>query len=87
MFLARFKLGKNDHTRRVAMQEVAPSDWTNLALGEESCRGDGTEPLLHDSNIVMGSAEEPLSTPTTTEKKGPERGMPVRCSIRRQEEV
>jgi len=67
MFLARVGLGENDHTRRVAMQEVAPSDRTNLALGKESCRGDGTEPLLHGSTIVMGSAEEPLSTPATTE--------------------
>lgn len=67
MFLARVRLGENDHTRRVAMQEVAPSDRTNLALGKESCRGDTAEPLLHGPNIVMGPAEEALSTPATTE--------------------
>lgn len=87
MCLARVRLRENDHTRRVAMQEVPPSDRADLALGKESCRGDGAEPLLHGSTIMMGSTEEPLTAPATTEQKGPERGMPVRRSIRRQEEV
>jgi len=69
------------------MQEVPPSDRADLALGKESCRGNGSEPSLHGSNIVVGSTEEPLTAPATTEQKGPKRGMPVRRSIRRQEEV
>jgi hypothetical protein len=87
MGLARIRLRENDYARRVAMQEVPTSDRADLALGKESCRRDGAEPLLYGSNIVMGSTEEPLATPATTEKKGPERGMPVRRSIRRQEEM
>src|SRR6185436_15865218 len=87
MCLERVRLRENNHTRRVAMQEVPPSDRADLALGKESCRGNGSEPSLHGSNIVVGSTEEPLTAPATTEQKGPKRGMPVRGSIRRQEEV
>ena len=87
MCLARVRLRENDHSRRVAMQEVPPSDGADLALGKESCRWNGAEPPLHGSNIVVGSTEEPLTSPSTTEPKGPERRMPVRRSIRRQEEV
>ena len=87
MFLAGVKLGENDHTRRVAVQEVAPPDRTNLALGKESRRGDGAKPLLHDPAIVMGLAEESLSTPATAEQEGPEWRTLVRRSIRSQEKV
>ena len=66
-FLARVRLGKNDHTRGVAVQEIAPSDWTNLTLSKKTCRGDRAEPLLHDPAIVMGSAKESLPTPATAE--------------------
>jgi hypothetical protein len=67
------------------MQEIAPSDRTNLALGKESCRGDGAESLLHGSDIVMGSAKEPLPTPATTEQKGSQRRISVGRSIRSEE--
>ena len=87
MFLAGVRLGENDHACRVAVQEVAPSDRTNLALGKEPCRRDGAEPLLHDPAIVMGLAEESLSTPATAEQEGSERGILVRRSIRSQEKV
>ena len=87
MFLAGVRLGENDHTRCVAVQEVAPSDLANLALGKESRRRDGPEPLLHDPAIVMGLTEESLSTPATAEQKGPEWGTLVRRSIRSQEKV
>jgi hypothetical protein len=66
-FLARVRLGKNDHTRGVAVQEIAPSDRTNLTLGKKPCRGDRAEPLLHNPAIVMGSAKESLPTPATAE--------------------
>ncbi len=69
------------------MQEVAPSDRTNLALGKESRRRDRTETLLHDSAIVMGLAEESLSTPATAEQEGPEWGTLVLRSIRSQAKV
>ena len=69
------------------MQEVAPSDRADLALGKESRRRDGAEPLLHDPAIVMGLAEEPLSTPATAEQESPEWGILVFCSIRSQEKV
>src|SRR5437773_528017 len=69
------------------MQEVAPSDRTNLALGKESRRRDRTEPLLHDPAIVMGLVKESLSTPATAEQEGPERGILVRRSIHGQEKV
>ena len=87
MFLARVRLGENDHTRCVAMQEVSPSDLANLALGKESSRRDGAEPLLHNPAIVVGLAEESLSTPATAEQKGPEWGTWVRGSIRSQEDM
>lgn len=87
MFLAGVRLGENDHTRCVAVQEVAPSDLTDLALGKESRRRDGAEPLLHDPAIVMGLAEESLSTPATAEQEGPEWGTLVLRSIRSQEKV
>jgi hypothetical protein len=66
-FLVRVRLGKNDHTRCVAVQEIAPSDWANLTLGKKSCCGDRAEPLLHDSAVVMGPAKEALPTPATAE--------------------
>src|SRR5262245_41947714 len=84
-FLARVRLGENDHTRCVAMQEIAPSDRANLALSKESCRRDRAEPLLHRSDIVMGSAKESLPTPATTKQKGSERRTSVGRSIRSQE--
>lgn len=87
MFLAGVKFGENDHTRRVAVQEVALSDRTNLALGKESRSGDGTEPFLHDAAIVMGVAEESLSTPATAEQESPKGGTLVLGSIRGQEKV
>jgi hypothetical protein len=87
MFLAGARLGENDHTCRVAVQEVAPSDRTNLALGKEPRRRDGTEPLLHNPAIVMGLAKESLSTPATAEQEGPEWGTLVLRSIRSQEKV
>jgi hypothetical protein len=67
MFLAGVRLGEDDHTRRISMQKVAPSDRTDLALRKESRRRDGAEPFLHDPTIVMGLAEESLSTPATAE--------------------
>jgi hypothetical protein len=69
------------------MQEVAPSDRTNLALGKKSRRRDRAKPLLHDSDIVMGLAEESLSSPTTAEQKGREWRTLVRCSICSQEKM
>ena len=69
------------------MQEVAPSDRTDLALSKESCCRDGAEPLLHDPAIVMGLAEESLSTPATAKQEGPEWGTLVRRSIRSQEKM
>jgi len=87
MFLAGVRLGENDHTRCVAVQEVAPSDRTDLALGKESRRRDGAEPLLHDPAIVMGLAEESLSTPATAEQEGTEWGTLVLRSIRSQAKV
>jgi len=81
------RLGENDHTRRVAMQEVAPSDRTDLALGKKSRRGNGPEPLSHDPAIMMGVAEESLSTPATTEQEGPEGGIVVFRSILSQAKV
>lgn len=69
------------------MQKVAPSNRTNLALGKESCRRDGAEPLLHDPAIVMGVAEESLSTPATTEQEGSEWGTLVLRSFRSQKKV
>ena len=87
MFLAGVGLGENDHARRVPMQKVASSDWTNLALSKESCRRDGAEPLLHDPAIMMGVAEESLPTPATAEQEGPEGGTLVLRSIRSQKKV
>jgi hypothetical protein len=87
VFLAGVRLGENDHTRCVAMQEVAPSDRTDLALGKESRRWDGAEPLLHDPAIVMGLAEESLSAPATAEQEGSEWRILVLRSIRSQENV
>ena len=87
MFLAGVRLGENDHTCRIAVQEVAPSNRADLALGKKSRGRDGAEPLLHRSAIVMGLAKESLSTPATAEQKCPERGTLVRRSIRSQEKV
>jgi hypothetical protein len=87
VFFAGVRLGENDYTRCVAVQEVAPSDWTDLALGKESRRWDEAEPLSHDPAIVMGLAEESLSTPATAEQEGSEWGILVLRSIRSQENV
>jgi len=87
MFLVGVRLSENDHTRRVAVQEVAPSDRTNLALGKESRRRDGAKPFSHDAAIVMGVTEESLSTSATAEQEGPEWGILVLRSIRGQEKV
>jgi len=87
MFLAGVRLGENDHTRRVAVQKVTSSDRTDLALGKESSRRNRAEPLLHDPAIVMGLAEESLSTPATAEQEGSEWGTLVFRSILSQEKV
>ena len=87
MFHAGVGLGENDHTRCVAMQEVAPSDRTDLALGKKSRRRNGPEPLSHDPAIMMGVAEESLSTSATTKQEGPEWRIFVLRSIRSQAKV
>ena len=87
VFFAGVRLGENDHTRCVAMQEVAPSNRTDLALGKESRRWDGAEPLLHDPAIVMGLAEESFPAPATAEQESPEWRTSVVCSIRSQKNV
>jgi hypothetical protein len=87
MFYSGIRLGENDHTRRIAMQEVAPTDRTDLALGKKSRRRNGPEPLSHDPAIMMGVAEESLSTPATTEQEGPEGGIVVFRSILSQAKV
>ncbi len=87
MFLAGVRLGENDHTRCIAVQEVAPSDRADLALRKESRRRDGAEPFLHSPAIVMGVAEESLSTPATAEQESPEWRTLVLCSIRSQKNV
>ena len=87
MFLAGVGLRENDHTRSIAVQEVASSNRTDLALGKEPRRRDRAEPLLHDLAIVMGLAEESLPTPATAEQEGSEWRTPVCRSIRSQEKV
>ncbi len=87
MFLGGVGLRENDHTRRIAVQEVASSNWTDLALGKEPSRWDGAEPLLHDPAIVMGLAEESLPTSATAKQEGPKWRTPVCRSIRSQENV
>jgi hypothetical protein len=69
------------------MQEVAPSDRTDLALGKKSRRRNGPEPLSHDPAIMMGVAEESLSTSATTKQEGPEWRIFVLRSIRSQAKV
>jgi hypothetical protein len=61
------RLGKNDHTCRVAMQKIAPSDGTELALREESRCRDWAKPFLHGSAIMMGPVKESFSPPATAE--------------------
>ena len=87
MFHAGVRLGENDHTRRIAMQEVAPSDRTDLALGKKSRRRNGPESVSHDPAIMMGVAEESLSTSATTKQEGPEWRIFVLRSIRSQAKV
>ena len=87
LFCVGVRLGEDDHTRRIAVQEVATSDRTDFALGKKSRGRDGTEPLLHGSTIVIGVAKESLSTPATAEQEGPERGAVVLRSIRSQKHV
>ena len=87
VLLAGIRLGEDNHTRCIAVQEVSSSDRTNLALGKESRRWDGAKPLLHDPDVMMGLAKESLSAPATAEQEGPEWGIPVLCSIRSQKNV
>jgi hypothetical protein len=87
LLFAGVRLGENDHTRCIAVQKVSSSDRTDLALGKESRRWDGTKPLLHDPDVMMGLAKESLSAPATAEQEGPEWGTPMLCSIRSQKHV
>src|SRR5512141_1507174 len=87
MLLAGVRLGENDYTRRVAMQKIAASNRTDLALRKEPRGRDGAEPFLHGSAIVMGLAEESLSTPATAEQESSEWRTFVFCSIRSQKHV
>lgn len=87
MFLMGVWLGENDHTRRITVQEVSPSDRTDLALGKKSRGRDRAEPLLHGSAIVVRVAEESLSAPATAEQESPEWGVFVLRSIRSQKKM
>ena len=87
MWRTGIRFGEDDHAGRVAMQEIAPPDRTDLSLREESSRGERPETLLHDSTIVMGLAKEALSTPATTEQEGSKRRVLVLRAIRSQENV
>lgn len=87
MFLVGIWLGENDHTRRIPVQEIAPSDRTDLALGKKSRGRDGAEPLLHGPAIVVRVAKEPLSAPATAEQESPEWGVFVLRSIRSQKKM
>ena len=82
LLLSGIRLGEDNHTRRIAVQEVSSSDRTNLALSKESRRWDGTKPLLHDPDVMMGLAKESLSAPATAEQEGSEWRTPVCRSIR-----
>lgn len=87
MWRTGVRLGEDDHAGRVAVQEIAPPDRTDLSLREKSSRGERPEALLHDSTIVMGLAKEALSTPATTEQEGSKRRILVLRAIRSQEKV
>ena len=87
LLLSGIRLGENDDTRCIAVQEVSSSDRTDLALGKESRRWDGTKPLLHDPDVMMGLAKESLSAPATAEQEGPEWGTLMLRSIRSQKHV
>ena len=87
MWRTGVRLREDDHTGRVAVQEIASPDRANLSLREKTSRRERPEALLHNSTIVMGLAKEALSTPATTEQEGSERGILVLRSIRSQEKV
>ena len=57
LLLSGIRLGENDDTRCIAVQEVSSSDRTDLALGKESRRWNRTKPLLHDPDVMMGLAK------------------------------
>ena len=87
MWRTGVRFREDDYTGRVAVQEIASPDRTNLSLREKTSRRKRPEALLHDATIVMGLAKEALSTPATTEQEGSERGILVLRSIRSQEKV
>ena len=87
MWRTEVRFREDDHAGRVAVQEIASPDRTNLTLREKTSRRERPEALLHDATIVMGLAKEALSTPATTEQEGSERGILVLRSIRSQEKV
>jgi hypothetical protein len=66
------------------MKKITASDWSDFSLRKESRGRDGAQPLLHSPAIVMGVAEESLSTPATAEHEGPEREIFVLRSIHSQ---
>jgi len=69
------------------MQEVAPSDRTDLTLSKKSCRRNEPESLSHDPAIMMGVIEESLPTSAAPEQEGPEGGIVVFRSILSQAKV
>ncbi len=87
LVLAGVRFGENDDTCRIAVQEIAPSDRTDLTLGKKSSRRDGAKPLLHHTAIVMRTAEKSLSAPTTAEQERSEWAMFMLRSIRSQAKV
>ena len=87
MFPEGVGLGENDHTCRVAVQKIAPSDRTDLALGKKSRGRNGAEPLLHGPAIVMRVAKKSFSTPATAEQESSQWGGAMLRSIRSQANV
>ena len=56
--LSHFGRNHQSDARGLAMNEVAFPNWSDLAVAEESGRGEGTQPIIYSLNIVIRLAKE-----------------------------
>jgi hypothetical protein len=69
------------------VEEVSPSDRSDLALGEETCHGNPAHPFLKRTAIVMGLAEESFPPAAAAKHERPPRLVLVFGTVRGEEHV
>src|SRR5687767_6251928 len=82
-------IGTREHgdTCRVTMKEISSSHRTDLPLCKKAGHWNRSHPLLHDTAVMMGAAEEPFPSPATTEEERTQGWIRVLRTVGREQDM